>query len=437
MRRVVDILVLSALVCSLLLSTGVLAGGVRQPEPARPGVVAPEIEAAYRAVQADPDLTEETRVRAAVDTYFELKYESRIRGEALELSTVIDTASRAGKALRDYELGRLQYSLRAWQSYGLVFKDYNYRPVYECIDVRGRTARVIIRPWADLTYADVPDQPGTSGGEQHEITLTRSTDGWKVVSDVYDDDFLQCHPKGSDFGELEARLPQMLSALEARWAELAEKYRDDPRSRYQTGTSGTDGILGYRTYNRTKVTWYGTTYTDDTEGHSTTYYNKLFKSYESDCQNFASQCIWYGFGGSNTSTAINNHYLPMVYNVAGATCWWADSNTSDGGAPGPWHWANVEDFCDMIEENWSGDDVGVQGYEGSMNDVWPGDCITLSTWDHVFVVVRIDDHDHDGLTDYDEIYVSAHTHNLKDHLLADVMPTPDVHFMYIDTFKNP
>ncbi|MHB1416244.1 MAG: hypothetical protein ACYC1C_13430, partial [Chloroflexota bacterium] len=88
---------------------------VAQPEPAIPGVPAPATEAAYRAAQADPSLTEEQKVRSAVDTYFTLRYESYLRDEALDLGIVVDTSSKEGKTLHDYELGRLQYWLQGWR----------------------------------------------------------------------------------------------------------------------------------------------------------------------------------------------------------------------------------------------------------------------------------------------------------------------------------
>jgi hypothetical protein len=434
-RRAAGILGVVVLACSILVSVGVSAGERRQPEPARSGVRAPEIEAAYRAAQADLNASEETRVRAAVDAYFTLKYGSLVRGDALELGSVVDTTALAGKSLRDYELGRLQYSQESWQLCGLAFKAYDYRPVYDRIEVQGQRARVIVHPWVDLTYADVADQPDAYGGEQHEFTLERSAGGWKITSEVYDDEFTLSYPRGTNFAALEARLPEMWAALEARWAELAAKHRDDPRSRYRYDKDGPVSILGYRSYDRDLASWYGKTYTDNTGGKSTTYYNKNFVYfYGSDCQNFVSQCIWYGFGGQNTSTAINNHYLPMVYNISGATCWWADKN---GACGPPYHWAAVVAFRDMVTGNYNSDKVGVQAYEGGVSDIWPGDYIGNAGWGHVYIVVGVSDLDGDGLTDYNEIYVSAHTSNRKNYRLNLLEPVPDVHFMYIDTFKNP
>ena len=61
-------------------------------------------------------------------------------------------------------------------------------------------------------------------------------------------------------------------------------------------------------------------------------YNSNFPSYASqggDCANFASQCIWAGFGGSNHSTAISERQYPM--DSSGTYKWY----------PGTQSWAGV------------------------------------------------------------------------------------------------
>ena len=430
-RRVLASLAVVILVASILISVGVFASDGRQPEPAHPGVPAPALEAAYRVAQADPSATEEARIRAAVDTYFILKFESRVRGNALELGSVIDLASVSGKRLHDYELGRLQFCLRSWQLCGLAFGAYNYRPVYDSIEVHGRSATVVVHPWVDLTYADVPDQPDVCGGEPHRIALAHLADGWKIVSEDYEDEFALAYPRSSDFALLEDRLPEELEALKQRWTELDRTYREDPRSRHRYDSGSPVEILGYRTYGRSSAASYGLTYTDNSGGGSTTYYNKLFVAYASDCQNFVSQCIWFGFGGQNNSTAINNHYLPMVYSISGATSWWADKTTSEA------HWYNVGKFKEMVEANWNSDKVGVQAHEGALADVWHGDFVVHADLSHVYIVVRINDLDGDGVTDYNEIYVSSHTNNRKDYRLASLISIAAVRFMYVERFKNP
>lgn len=96
----------------------------------------------------------------------------------------------------------------------------------------------------------------------------------------------------------------------------------------------------------------------------------------------------------------------------------------------------------MSNANYSSDKVGVQGLEGSVGVTWEGDWIAQNGWGHSYIVVDIHDSeaeggDGDGVTDYDEIYVSSHTNNRLHSRLLDREPDQDVHFMWIVSFKNP
>lgn len=439
-RRASGAIACFVILACLLMTTGILATPARQPEPAAPGAPAPAIEAAYLAAQADRASTDEARVQSAVDTYFTLKYESRVQGQALDLGIVVDRSTAAGEQLHDYELGRLQYSLLDWQQSNTVFESCNYRPVYADIKIKGRTATARVHPWVDLSYADDPDRVEPFGGELHTVTLTRAVSGWRVTNDSYDDEFIRYLPRGTDFAALQASLGADLAAAAERQAALEQSLRSDPRaqSRFGASASGDAGILTYRTYDRARCATYGTTYTSNSADCATSSYNSLFAEWASggrctDCQNFVSQCVWYGFGGTNTSTAIQGHYLPMVYNISGATAWWEDRTTTGTN----WTWTYVPAFRDLITNNWNSDKVGPQGYEGSLGLEWAGDYIAMSDWSHVYIVVGITDYDGDGTTDYNEIYVSAHTNNRNNVRLSSLVSQSSVRFMWVLTFKNP
>jgi len=88
--------------------------------------------------------------------------------------------------------------------------------------------------------------------------------------------------------------------------------------------------------NRTNVVNYSYVYTHATGND----YNRLFGSLSADCQNFASQCIWAGLGGSDTPAAINSCNRPM--DTQGSYNWYNNSSAiSDS-------WQNVVDFSTYI-----------------------------------------------------------------------------------------
>jgi len=180
----------------------------------------------------------------------------------------------------------------------------------------------------------------------------------------------------------------------------------------------------------------GLTYSNDDESCSSTNYNPRFKNYASscaDCQNFVSQCVWYGFGGYDTAGAINGHMLPMIDTVDGAADWWGDSS----GASSNNTWISVTAFTQMIKDNYANDRVGVQGRDGVLSSTLRGDIVSMKAYNHVFIVNDVYD-DGDGVTQYDEVYVCAHTNNLRDHLLSDRVPDPSaVKYLDIVVFKEP
>jgi hypothetical protein len=173
-------------------------------------------------------------------------------------------------------------------------------------------------------------------------------------------------------------------------------------------------------YNRTAASDYALDYSSDTSGTSS--YNDLFVDYSSDCQNFGSQAVFAGFGGDyDSSSAINNKDLPMI--DSGTRVWWATLYSSDGGASGPWHWANCDHFGDYVEEGGSGIE-GIYGwiYTGNVNYAYPGDIIQYRTsssstdWVHSYVVTSVTGTQ--GLLDPDDIYICSHTTNLNNELLS-------------------
>lgn len=76
-------------------------------------------------------------------------------------------------------------------------------------------------------------------------------------------------------------------------------------------------------YNGANAAAYAYTYArPDAGAPRSAFYNSQFYSYAGeggDCQNFASQCMWAGFGGSQTDAAVKEHSLPM--DVSGDSQW--------------------------------------------------------------------------------------------------------------------
>ncbi|MCL6451928.1 MAG: amidase domain-containing protein, partial [Acetobacteraceae bacterium] len=345
--------------------------------------------------------------------------------------------------LYNYEMGRLQYSLLGWELSNTRLQRFTYRPDYEALKITGNRAVARVRPWTDLVCADDPTRTEEQGGELHVISLVKVHGAWKLADDRYQDEMARAYPRGTDFARLQAALPGRVAELQAAQAEFRERMRADPRLAVRLSGPGAGdgpGVTGYRSYDRSRCASYATTYTNNNGDCSTTNYNTLFKEYASggrcvDCQNFVSQCVWYGFGGTNTSTAIQGHWLPMLYGYGADTDWWADLYSTGTN----WHWTSVPDFEGMATANYFSNLTGVHGYRTTdVNYTWAGDIVSMKAYSHVFMVNAINDYDGDGLTDYNEIYVCAHTNNRKNARLSNLVPSSsDVYYLWIMTYKDP
>ena len=148
--------------------------------------------------------------------------------------------------------------------------------------------------------------------------------------------------------------------------------------------------------------------------------------------NFASQVVWFGFGGINDSTHINSHAFPMI--TSGSYPW----------VPGTSEWQTImstdHSFLEMIDANRTNDLIGVQGFSSqTLGGIETGDLIEEVTPDtHVMAVSSAaDKHGTPYTTEYDEIYVSAHNGDVFQHSLINYISDPSrVHFVWICSLRN-
>lgn len=141
--------------------------------------------------------------------------------------------------------------------------------------------------------------------------------------------------------------------------------------------------------------------------------NSLFPKYGGDCQNFASQCIWYGLGGINSKQAIEGGYAPMI--ASGDRRW-----CNMGGSKYSGTWTVVGTFANYVNSGGS-NKLGLYGniYDGaSYAEV--GDIIQIygdGEYYHSYVVVKTTAPY--GSRTAESIYVCSHTTDLQEILLSE------------------
>jgi hypothetical protein len=383
------------------------------------------LAAAYSATQSASVGDEEGRIKAAIQIYFDVKAQSMVSGRALDPSFVIDRSVNDGRDLYSYELGRLQYSLHCWQSYGLVFTSVSFDLTFDNIRVKGSDAEVELRVSQECAYSDT-SQIDVLGDEPHTLRLVRQPSGWKVVADRYADEFTSSYPRGTNFGRLIQSYAAAVQQMRAEEERIEEALLQENRLAADMGVLAT-----YIYPNQYEAAWYGLQHSCADPG-CTVEYNPAFHNWapeNADCQNFASQYVWKSFGGQDAN--VPSHASPMV--TSGGTAWWCDASTAT------LTWINCGEFRSMAINNRNAQAVGVWGLSAARSMVVAGDTLVYAYpgYGHVLVVTyAVDSNGINGL-EYSEIYICAHTKNRLNHKIALLYPSEaSVRYFKIERFRS-
>lgn len=144
-------------------------------------------------------------------------------------------------------------------------------------------------------------------------------------------------------------------------------------------------------------------------------YNLKFIYYDEDCQNFASQCLWYGLGGVDSSANVSAGLLPMIN--GGGRAWYNNGSSASSS------WISCTSFGNYIYASGS-NTIGPTGsiYSG-IQYAKVGDLIQYSknndsTYNHVYIVNAVTGTY--GSRTPANIFVSAHSSNIYNTPLLSV-----------------
>lgn len=270
---------------------------------------------------------EEVAIRAALESYLRAYQEKAMLYEDRDLraGTVIDPDLHmppgSGDAVfrfsgKDVTLSRLQSDMAYLEQKAAFYAGMrqmqeiyreNLRLTYalEELEREGSACRVSVKETAAFRYTDseVPSVYETG----YSVRLVRLGDRWLVA--------------GAGSGSLFDKTYQEsgLDADAALAAFAKELETEDCRLSFPAGDSGGNRIA----YRGADAAAYAYTYSRrEADMPRDAFYNPFFFGYAGeggDCQNFASQCIWAGFGGSEEAGAIRGQTLPM--DPAGENRW--------------------------------------------------------------------------------------------------------------------
>lgn len=175
--------------------------------------------------------------------------------------------------------------------------------------------------------------------------------------------------------------------------------------------------LSYTSYDRNKAKQYALEYSTFANP-----FNEKFWFYAGvNCQNFASQAVWYGLGGEDNQQAINSKQFPMLdLGKNHERSWYQTVVRYD--CPTNWSWTGVEYFQDYMSAG-GYFTVGPYGHLFSgvawadIGDIIQVDWGATGSWfDHAYVVVAVDGTL--GSRTPSNIWVSAHTNRVHNKRLS-------------------
>jgi len=198
------------------------------------------------------------------------------------------------------------------------------RLTYACpeLTIEGGVCTLKMTETAEFCYTDTV-LPSVNEA-YYTVTLVKLDNRW-LIADITDGGTLDTqYKKNRSSFDPDAALTEQSWRLEAENCRITFPYQ---------GSTAPDRIY----YDGASAAAYACTYTRRRgTDEDSDYYNPFFPSYAGqggDCMNFGSQCIWAGFGGSETAGAISSHRLPM--DVSGNFAWYGKAAGS-GGTSSSW-----------------------------------------------------------------------------------------------------
>lgn len=339
------------------------------------------------AASASGQAGEEKAIRSAIGSYLRSYQEKAMLDQDRDLrsGTVADPGLHLGAADQSFVLANGKSAALSELRENIIFAEkkavfyagmrqlqgisregLRLRYALEELEMKANACRASVRETAEFRYTD-SDRPSVYE-TYYTVDLLKLEGRW-LVADVTDGTrFDKLYKKyGASFNE-RANLSQFAKQLAQ---ENCTVHFPDPGSGggNRIPYSGKNAAAYAYTYSRRHM--------DETRADV---YNAQFMGYAGeggDCQNFASQCMWAGFGGSQTSAAIRGRSLPM--DTAGTNQWFG---RAAGGGALNYSWLSCQTFRQYLTGSRDGvgqggsNAAGDAGMYATVLDVGTGSALT-------------------------------------------------------------
>ena len=371
-------------------------------------------------IQKDNTLAEKDKIEALLNLLFNAKKDQYIHSTSDNIDFSVFWSKQPSKSdnLLYFERS-VQAEKETFNMFGQYAGDCTTEINFRSISIDGQTAKVVVYEWLEYNLRSISDNtlcwPSTEGiktgvGIPYTFTFENDNGCW-LISDI------EFYNDATEL--LRNQNISVQSALQQRYT-TATTVRTCPLITFENSASPKGSVLPpglpiATELDTTRFCYYANRYAGSNR-------NPLFVSFSADCQNYASQCLWYGLGGNNTQIAITTAYKPMI-----------DSQTTSNTARHWYHsaggahtasWTEVNSFYNYVLAG-SSNTMGLYGsYAAGVAYAQVGDIIQIraagaTLYDHSFVVVATSGSY--GQRTTRDITVCAHTTDRTATRLSDII----------------
>lgn len=415
MKKVTRTLALLLTLCTLVscLSIFVSADSVVSTEKKD---VTASTASVLKSIQADSTLSDSDKIQQIITLLFDAKREQLANTDLADFDFSI-----FGKVNQEKGADLLYFSRyvtaqkHLHTALGFSLADCRTDLTFDSIKIVDDTASVSVYEW--FTYYEYTPNDGiaefeSGRGKDYTIELQKTGNVWTITSiDFYDlsTDTLR------DFD---------ISIDEFVRGEYEAATTCTPDN--SVTTFGMDLVETAAANGRTITSFNANafkTYALDYDGSMRNPYFYDCSSLGGDCQNFASQCVWAGLGGSNYN--LSNAQFPMINSTLAGNSgreWYIYPNGAHSAS-----WTSCYYFRNYLSAG-SSSQIGLYGSIGSNTAAAQvGDILHIrdsnGDYSHALVVVGIHPDATPGAATINQIYVSAHTEDEAYVRLSEVSRT--------------
>lgn len=338
----------------------------------------------YNSAQANNALSDEEKIKVAIDAYFTLRYESRKLLQVQDFSVLLEdnTLDWVQK-----EIDKQDIEIYIATLYNSPYVSYRYTLDYGSVKIDKETAVVQLRESNEVVIK-LSSEASKMANLLHIFTLHNQDGAWVIYKDEYQDELSQ----GLAFQTKEELLQQ-----------VDENYR---KSKQPNSISANSPLvtINARPLALVAYPYNGTSAKNYAAAHWSNYNTAYYKTEPgNDCTNFVSQAMYAGEGKTPPDTSgmgsgnYNNQWYYVFNNPPG---------TQNGSGSFPW--VNVGGQYSFITGN-TGNKIGPYGSStASFCNARVGDVIQLqsgSSWFHEGIIVGKDSPCYGPQS----LYAAAHT----------------------------